>query len=64
MERFKLGLLITSLFLSQISALLIEGAIGMAVVSGLTYLASKVRYSEIKESCKDEWLAPNITGLQ
>ena len=64
MERFKLVLLITSLFLSQISALLIEGAIAMAVVSAFTYLGSKVLYSEINESCKDEWLAPNITGLQ
>ena len=66
MERFKLVLLITSLFLSQISALLIEG-IGIAVaVSAFTYLGSKVLYSdhEIKESCKDEWLEPNITGLQ
>ena len=67
MERFKLVLLITSLFLSQISALLIERAIGIAVVSAFTaftYLGSKVLYSEIKESCKDEWLAPNKTGLQ
>ena len=64
MERFKLVLLITSLFLSQISALLIEGAIGIAVVSAFTYLGRKVMYSEIKESCNDEWLAPNITGLQ
>ena len=63
MKRSKLVLLLTSLFVSQISAFVIESAIGMAALSTFAYLGPKV-YCQIKECCTDKWLAPNITGLQ
>ena len=62
MERSKLVLLLTSLFLSHISAFVIESAIGMAVLSTFAYLGPK-GYCQIKECCTDKWLAPNVTGL-
>ena len=63
MERSKLVLLLTSLFLSHINAFVIESAIGIVAVPTFAYLGRKV-YCQIKECCTDKWLAPNITGLQ
>ena len=66
MEKFKLVLLLTALFLSQItqiSAFVIESAIGIVALPTFAYLGRKL-YCRIEECCTDKWLSPNITGLQ
>ena len=63
MKTCKLVLLLTSLFLPQISAFVIESAIGIVAVPTVAYLGRKV-YCQIKECCNDKWTSPNITGLQ
>lgn len=63
MKTCKLVLLLTSLFLLQISAFVIESAIGIVAVPTVAYLGHKV-YCQIKECCNDKWTSPNITGLQ
>jgi len=56
METSKLVVLLTSFFLSQISALSIESAIGIVAVPMAAYLGSKF-YCQIEECCTDKWLA-------
>ena len=46
----------------MISAVLIEGIFGSAVLVG-GYLAPKI-YCHFAECCHNKWIKPNITGLQ
>ena len=55
-------LLMTILCAPTISAVLIEGIVGGAVLAG-GYLGPKI-YRHFTECCKNKWIKPNITGLQ
>ena len=52
-----------TLIFNQMSALIINTAIGAAVISSMGYLGPKI-YCQLKECCSGKWTSPNITGLQ
>ena len=59
----RLVLLMTFLFVSTISAVLIEGIVGGGAFLVGGYLAPKI-YCHFSECCRNKWIKPNITGLQ
>ena len=61
-KKGRLVLLMIILCAPMISAVLIEGIFGSAVLVG-GYLAPKI-YCHFAECCHNKWIKPNITGLQ